>query len=131
MRSKADIQTTPTSCPDRGPEREPLEGWGQGRRAATSPLPGWTPGLLGSWAAAGVKVAPELRSAFHGRPRPSQSSGSDQLRRGLPPPPPQASWPLVPGSRLLASSASLPGLPKPSQVCPWGPRLPLRRPEPS
>ena len=72
MRSKADIQTTPTSCPDRGPERDPLEGWGQGRRAATSPLPGWTPGLLGSWAAAGVKVAPELRSAFHGRPRPSQ-----------------------------------------------------------
>lgn len=112
---------------DRGQKRCPSEGCGQGGRAAVlpcSPLPGQAPGLLGSWAAAGTKVAQELRSALHRLPRPNPAPGSDLPGRDFLPPPLRASrlWPpllpfLAPAVRALA-----PGLLSP----PWRDRSPLQ-----
>lgn len=111
---------------DRGQKRCPSEGCGQGGRAAVlpcSPLPGQAPGLLGSWAAAGTKVAQELRSALHRLPRPNPAPGSDLPGRDFLPPPLRASrlWPpLLP---FLAPAVPSSG--------PRTPFSPLEGPEPS
>lgn len=116
-------------CPVRGQERDHgRPGDWMGRAGVPPPTLGslavpYLTGPLGFWEARQQQARRCPRSSdllSIARPAPTQPLGVTCPGGDFLPPPPSASpslRPVAPGSRLLASSASLPD-PSPSQVCP-------------